>query len=432
MAHRYPLVLDTGNDTIRELPSGDNLNLSGTTGIYDGSGTGSNGQVLHVKIFGAGEDYTENSSGVEWRRYPDVYLSDTQTLQNKTFGSTRINASSTTVSNIANNSLANPGFTFLLSRKTSTAYNATYGITETSKNLGQTYAFTDTNDNSEYSITCSRTQIVSGSAGDSFNSPIGTTKAVINLIGTDGDDSTIRINADPDHLTITEPVDKKFLFTFSMESLTSANYFVKDGGSDKVYTGYNGYDRFDIFSSATNSANRIVNRNSSGNFSAGTIYADLDGSCSRVSKALSFASTLDAYDPDNSNSKYSTFTGTTETALTVNASVGDALEFGKGTIATRNSNGDFFARDISASNVTTNQGTAADRRVRVASGNNIGFRVPEDGGGYKTGFLKGNGTVDTKSYIVVSSDSNAYGTRYVQNSSPSGTIQNGDIWYEIL
>ena len=58
---------------------------------------------------------------------------------------------------------------------------------------------------------------------------------------------------------------------------------------------------FDIFSSATNSANRIVNRNSSGNFSAGTIFADLNGSCSRVSKALSFATTLDAYDPDNIN-----------------------------------------------------------------------------------------------------------------------------------
>jgi hypothetical protein len=59
MADRYPLILNQTNSKLEELKSGDNLNLSGN-GIYDGTGSGSNGQVL-----------TKTASGVKWQTESD-------------------------------------------------------------------------------------------------------------------------------------------------------------------------------------------------------------------------------------------------------------------------------------------------------------------------------------------------------------------------
>lgn len=95
MASRYPLVINNSSTLVSELPSGDSLNLS-ASGIYDGSSTGSSGQVLKSTV-----------SGIQWSRAADVYLTDAQTLQNKTLSSCVLNGQLNTVSNISNASLVN-------------------------------------------------------------------------------------------------------------------------------------------------------------------------------------------------------------------------------------------------------------------------------------------------------------------------------------
>ena len=95
MASRYPLVINNSSTLVSELPSGDSLNLS-ASGIYDGTSTGSSGQVLKSTV-----------SGIQWSRAADVYLTDAQTLQNKTLSSCILNGQLNTVTNISNASLVN-------------------------------------------------------------------------------------------------------------------------------------------------------------------------------------------------------------------------------------------------------------------------------------------------------------------------------------
>lgn len=132
MANRYPLVINNSSTLVSEVQAGDNLNLSGS-GIYDGSSTGSNGYVL-----------SSTGSGVSWIRPAEVYLNDTQTITNKTLNSCTIDGSQNTLSNISNASLINDSITFRLTRD---------GINyDTEVSLGGTYEHTDTNDNTTYSI----------------------------------------------------------------------------------------------------------------------------------------------------------------------------------------------------------------------------------------------------------------------------------------
>lgn len=93
MASRYPLVINNSSTLVAELPNGDSLNLSGS-GIFDGTNTGSQGEVLKSTV-----------SGIEWDRAADVYLDDVQTLKNKTLSSCILNGQLNTVTNISNASL---------------------------------------------------------------------------------------------------------------------------------------------------------------------------------------------------------------------------------------------------------------------------------------------------------------------------------------
>lgn len=61
MANRFPVVANSDIRRLEELPSADNLNLSGS-GIYDGVGTGSVGQQLY-----------STGTGVEWGDQPPEY-----------------------------------------------------------------------------------------------------------------------------------------------------------------------------------------------------------------------------------------------------------------------------------------------------------------------------------------------------------------------
>ncbi len=124
MANRYPLVINNSTSLVGELPTGDSLNLT-AAGIFDGTSTGANSQVL-----------TSTGTQVRWQRAADVFLSDNQTLLNKTLSSCTFNASLNTLINVANASLI----------------NSSININGTSVSLGSSITIPDTNDNTLYSL----------------------------------------------------------------------------------------------------------------------------------------------------------------------------------------------------------------------------------------------------------------------------------------
>ena len=71
MADRFPLIVNSVSKKIEEIVSGDNLDLSGN-GIVVGGDTG------------AGKYLTSDGTVVFWDSPGDVYLTQTQTLTNKT------------------------------------------------------------------------------------------------------------------------------------------------------------------------------------------------------------------------------------------------------------------------------------------------------------------------------------------------------------
>ena len=99
MANRFPLIVNPISKKIEELVSGDNLDLTGNN-ILAGSSLGTSGQYLK-----------SNGATVVWDTPGDVYLTDTQTITNKTFTACTISASTNTFSNIPNTALVNSSIT---------------------------------------------------------------------------------------------------------------------------------------------------------------------------------------------------------------------------------------------------------------------------------------------------------------------------------
>ena len=98
MADRFPLIVNAVSLKIEELVSGDRLDLSGNGIVLNGDdGTGkylrSDGNILH------------------WDSPGDVYLTQTQTLTNKTLETCVISGSLNTLTNIPNSALVNSGIT---------------------------------------------------------------------------------------------------------------------------------------------------------------------------------------------------------------------------------------------------------------------------------------------------------------------------------
>ena len=98
MADRFPLIVNAVSQKIEEIVSGDNLELTGN-GIIVGGDTG------------AGKYLTSNGSTVFWDSPGDVYLTQTQTLLNKTLELSVISGSVNTLTNIPNSALVNSGIT---------------------------------------------------------------------------------------------------------------------------------------------------------------------------------------------------------------------------------------------------------------------------------------------------------------------------------
>ena len=98
MADRFPLIVNSVSKKIEELVSGDNLDLTGNGVVVSGN-------------TGAGKYLSSNGTTVFWGDPGDVYLTQTQTITNKTFETCVISGSTNNLTNIANSSLVNSGIT---------------------------------------------------------------------------------------------------------------------------------------------------------------------------------------------------------------------------------------------------------------------------------------------------------------------------------
>jgi len=96
MADRFPLIVNAVSKKIEEIVSGDNLELTG------------NGIVIGGDL-GAGKYLYSDGSNVFWNSPGDVYLTQSQTLTNKTLENCSISASLNTLTNIPNSALVNSG-----------------------------------------------------------------------------------------------------------------------------------------------------------------------------------------------------------------------------------------------------------------------------------------------------------------------------------
>jgi hypothetical protein len=121
MADRFPLIVNSVSKKIEELVSGDNLELSGNGIIVSGD-------------TGAGKYLKSDGTQVLWDSPGDVYLTQTQTVTNKTFETCSISGSVNTLTNIPNSALINSGITIngttisLGSSVTTPDNNTTYAI----------------------------------------------------------------------------------------------------------------------------------------------------------------------------------------------------------------------------------------------------------------------------------------------------------------
>ena len=98
MADRFPLIVNPVSQKIEELISGDNLDFTGNNFVI--SGDSGNGKYL-----------TSDGTSIFWGTPGDVYLTQTQTLTNKTLEGCSLVGTLNTLTNIPNNSLINSQIT---------------------------------------------------------------------------------------------------------------------------------------------------------------------------------------------------------------------------------------------------------------------------------------------------------------------------------
>ena len=98
MADRFPLIVNAISKKIEEIVAGDNLDLS------------DNGIVISGDA-GAGKYLSSDGSTVLWDSPGDVYLTQTQTLTNKTLENSVISGSLNTITNVPNSALSNSSIT---------------------------------------------------------------------------------------------------------------------------------------------------------------------------------------------------------------------------------------------------------------------------------------------------------------------------------
>ena len=306
MANRFPLVINNSSTLVGELIEGDSINLQ-LSGIYDGATTGSLGQVLT----------STGVAGVQWSRAADVFVDDSQTLLNKSFGSSTFDGATNTFLNIPNSGLVNSSIT----------------INGNLIGLGGSVTTPNDNDNTTYGI----------SIQDGSTTEQKALRLTAGGTGTGFQDNFIQYDTDPNNiLTISRIGTDTLEFSALVQDLTLGTHLSYD--ADTVY---NGSTAREIQTDATSSNDpaTIVARDANGNFSAGQITADLTGtvtgnvtgSAGSVEQSL----TLGTFLSFNTGTSYD---GSIAREIQVNASALNSTS----NLVSRNSSGNFSGNTINA------------------------------------------------------------------------------------
>lgn len=373
MASRYPLTIvsDTGGALVGELPIGDTLNLT-TSGIYDGSSSGANGEVLK-----------STGGGVEWSRAADVYLDDTQTLKNKTLESCVLNASLNAVTNISNASLT----------------NSSIEINGVDIALGGSITIPDNNDNTLYTIS-----VVDG--------PQTSSKRIrLTASGSGSGTQDVFLQGD-DYLSIGRTNSDTLNFNVSLSQLKTGSFLTKSTTND-----YDGSAEVTISvdatagSSSTTNGGKVVSRNSSGNFYANKIFADLEGDVTgNISGTAGIANKL-LISGANANTAFTSYQVVITAASNGNNScyTDPGLEWDSSTNILGVAGGITTAGDLTVADIGADKITA-EKFIRT--------------NGLSSQFLKADGSVDSKAYITADEapDPIPSGTTMIfyQSSAPTG------------
>jgi len=224
MANRFPLVINNSTTVVGELQSGDSLNLS-LSGIFDGAGTGVAGQVLKAT----------GSAGVTWGTVGDVFLTSTQTLQNKTFSSCIFNAQSNTLTNIPNGSLTNSSINI-------NGVPIALGGTVVTPDTNTTYSVGTSSPSPNYALIT----LTSGGSGGS--------NSEFNIFGINGISVTRQSNGD---IQLTPSLQALTAGTY----LTGSNY---DGLTARTWS---------VNAASANTVSTVVARDTNGDFEARIITA---------------------------------------------------------------------------------------------------------------------------------------------------------------
>ena len=332
MANRFPLVINNSSTLVGELIEGDSINLQ-LSGIFDGSTTGSLGQVLT----------STGVAGVQWARAADVFVDDTQTLVNKSFGSSTFDGSTNTFQNIPNNALVNQSIT----------------VNGNSVSLGGTVVTPNDNDNTTYGIS-----MQDGSSAEQF-----ALRLTAGGTGTGFQDNFIQYDTDPDnHLIISRIGTDTLQFSVILEELTLDTHL--SFSPNVAPFSYNGINARQIVTDATslNTGGTIVSRDAFGNFSANLITANLTGNVTgNVTGSAGFVEqslTLGTFLNFDSGTTYN---GAFAREIQIDATSANNTN----TVVSRDSSGNFSANQITSDlvgDVTGNSDTASQVNVNEANG----------------------------------------------------------------
>jgi hypothetical protein len=282
MADRFPLIVNAISKKIEEIVAGDNLELTGNGIVVSGD-------------TGAGKYLSSDGTTVFWGAPGDVYLTQTQTLTNKTLENSIISGSVNTLTNIPNSAFTNSTITINGSAialggsvvtpndNTTYAISAVDGINANTKTLRLTAggSGTGTDDiniavgppgsvpggSNAVALSIDRsgdTVTISGTAPDADT--VTTLKSSVGGTAQTGDitiaaTGSSTVSQDPVSKTIT--INSTYVDTItkiratSGQTLASGNYTFLDGGASTVTQGLDGNGDATITYSSVDTITRV-------------------------------------------------------------------------------------------------------------------------------------------------------------------------------
>ena len=377
MADRFPLIVNEVSRKIEEIVAGDKLELTGNGIIISGDA-------------GAGKYLKSDGSTVFWESPGDVYLTQSQTVTNKTFEQCVINGNDNTVANLPNTALVNSGITIngatialggvitTPNDDTKFSLSAVDGIDATEKNIRITGTDTSTSDvilkqgnnvtltrnqneiviTSSYVDTDTVTSIQAASGGAAQTGVISIAGTGSTIVSQDTSTKTITINS-----SYVDTVTRLRAGTGNV--FNSGDFTFLQGGATTLAQSVDGNGDPTITVSSTDTVTRIKGGG------AGTLTSGDITITGGANTTVSQAGTTVTVESTDTN----TVTQVAANSEALNSGDFRILPAGATSISTAVNNG---VKEITISSVNTDSGAAATASLGIQKSNND-FRLKNGG-----------------------------------------------------